>query len=44
MRGPESVVYVEIGKAGELLRELLVVGLFLRVKTEIFQKQSLSFL
>ena len=44
MRGTERVIHVKVGKAGQLLREFLVVGFFLGVKAKIFEQQSLSLL
>src|SRR5579863_5601468 len=43
MRGPESIVHIEVSETRQLLGELFVIGFFLRVKTEILQKQGLSF-
>jgi hypothetical protein len=43
MRRAERIVDVEIRQTCQLLRELLVVRFFLRMKAEVLQKQRLAF-
>ena len=37
----EGVIYIDVAKAGELSREVLVVGFFPRMKAQILQQQHL---
>ena len=43
MCGPKCVVHVIIGKIGELLGKLFVVGFLFRVKAQILEQQRLAF-
>src|ERR1700741_4043772 len=42
MRSSESIVDVKIAQAGQLLRKLIVVFFFLRMKTKVLEQQHVA--
>ena len=42
MRGPESIIDVDVTQGSQSLCELLVVGLFAFVETEVLEQKNVS--